>query len=335
MRHLIEKDWSQERETRMNYGSAGCAAQKPSVRKSASTASGRTGSHPPPWRLVSVREFFRPRLLYSRRLNWRAIVIAGALGLAAPMMPSMSRAAQAAPAPASQIQPAAEALLQQSIQAMGGPAFLGFRTMSSSGRAFSIADGVTQGFVHYTSAASFPNRRRLSYGLSKRSKAVTLINNGDQGWEIDRYGLIEQPPKELRAWVFANRYSLENLLRLRIREPGMLIQKGKQDFVNNMTVQIVDMVDARQVRVKLYLSLATHLPHRIDVVTLDPETHQWNDYAEIYSDYQTVDGIETPMHLIRYFDGNRVAETFRSSVRYNETYPAGFFEPQGGGAAGK
>ncbi|MGH9397188.1 MAG: hypothetical protein ACRD18_10110 [Terriglobia bacterium] len=229
--------------------------------------------------------------------------------------------------PPSQINPAAQALLQQSIQALGGPAFIDFKTMSSSGRAFSIADDVMKGFVQYQSATEYPSKRRLSYGLSKKSKAVTLINNGSQGWELDRYGLIEQPPKEIRAWELANRYSLENLLRLRVREPGMLIQKGKQDFVDNFPAQIVDMVDGRQVQVKLYLSTATHLPMRIVYRILDQQTHQWNERADIYSDYRAVQGIQTAMHLTSYLNGDRVAETFRSKVQYNETYPSGFFQP--------
>lgn len=234
---------------------------------------------------------------------------------------------QASSTPPSQIDPAAEALLQQSIKALGGAAFLDFKTMSSSGRAFSIADGVTQGFVHYESATEFPVRRRLSYGLSKKSKAVTLINNGSNGWEVDRYGLIEQPPEEVRAWRLANRYSLENLLRLRIREPGMLIQMGKQDLVDNLPAQIVEMVDARQVEIKLYLSMATHLPLEVTLHILGAATHQWNDYADVYTDYQEIDGIQTPMHLVRFLNGDRVAETFRSRVRYNETYPSGYFQP--------
>ncbi|MDE3180455.1 MAG: hypothetical protein KGM47_12445 [Acidobacteriota bacterium] len=238
--------------------------------------------------------------------------------------------AQRAASLPTQINPAAQALLDQSIQALGGQAFIDFKTMTSEGRVFSIADGVLQGFVHYTSAEEFPDRRRLSYGLSKKSKAVTLINNGDNGWELDRYGTIQQPQKEIRAWRLANRYSLENLLRLRIREPGMLIQMGKQDFVDNLPVQIVEMADARQAQIKLYLNISTHLPLQIGYRILDAQTHQWNEYSDIYSDYQTVQGTQTAMHIIRYLNGDRVAETFRSEVRYNETYPASFFGDQGG-----
>ncbi|HLI30559.1 MAG TPA: hypothetical protein VKV79_05600 [Terriglobia bacterium] len=226
---------------------------------------------------------------------------------------------------ASHIDPAAQALIDQAVQALGGPAFLNFKTMSTVGRAFSIADGVTEGFVHYESQEEFPNKRRLAYGLGKK-KEITLINDSSQGWEIDRYGLIEQTGKQIRAWRLANRYEMVNVLRRIIHEPGTLIQNGGQDFVNNHAASIVDILDAHQVDIKLYLDAGTHLPIRIAYRLLNPKTHEWDDHVEVYADYQQVQGITTPMHLVRYLDGDRTAETFRFRVEYGETYPPGTFQ---------
>ncbi len=231
-------------------------------------------------------------------------------------------------ATASQIDPAAQALLNEAIQALGGPAFLNFKTMNTVGRAFSITDGVTAGFVHYESEEEFPDKRRLAYGLGKR-KEITLINNGSHGWEIDRYGLIEQTDKQIRAWRLANRYELANVLRRVIHEPGTLVQNGGQDFVNNQAAAIVDILDARQADVKLYLDTGTHLPIRIAYRLLNPRTHEWDDYVEVYADYQQIQDIDTPMHLVRYVNGERAAETFRFHAQYGETYPPGTFQPPG------
>jgi hypothetical protein len=267
-----------------------------------------------------------PQNLGVRRSGW----IASAAGLIL-LLPlgklALSRASQSPSSSPPQIDPDAQALLQSAIQALGGSAFLSFRTMSSTGRAFSIADGVTQGFVSYQSATEYPAKRRLSFGLSKKSKAVTLINNGDKGWEIDRYGLIEQSPKEIRAWRLANHYGLENLLRVRVHEPDLLVQMGGEDFVDNIPARVVDLIDSRQVELKLYLSNATNLPVQVAYRILNSETRQWDEYLDVYSDYQPVQGIQTPMHLVRYLNGSRVAETFRMRVRYNDPYPPGFFQP--------
>jgi hypothetical protein len=230
--------------------------------------------------------------------------------------------------PAAQIRPAAQELLTSTIQALGGSAFLNFKTLTTQGRAFSITDGVAAGFVTYQSVVEYPDKRRLSYGLG-RSKSVTLINNGNQGWELDRYGLIEQPEKRVSAWQIANRYSLENLLRLLVHEPGVLVLPGGQDFVDNIPASILEIIDARQVDVKLYVDLQNHLPIRAAYRIHNPQTQDWDDYADVYSDYDQIEGIQTPMHLVRYVNGERVAETFRTSAKYNQSYPSTFFEPPG------
>ncbi|MGH9470331.1 MAG: hypothetical protein ACRD1N_08315, partial [Terriglobia bacterium] len=62
--------------------------------------------------------------------------------------------------PFSHIDPAAQALLNQAVEALGGSAFVGFKTLSTQGRAFSLIDGVTAGFVQYQSAFEFPDKRR-------------------------------------------------------------------------------------------------------------------------------------------------------------------------------
>ncbi|HLI33759.1 MAG TPA: hypothetical protein VKW70_01845 [Terriglobia bacterium] len=265
-------------------------------------------------------------------LGWRRSPAGIVLGLIIACLAMVSvlcaRSAQNPSLPPSQINPAAQALLNQAIQALGGSAFLNARTLSSAGRIFSIADGVTQGFVQYQSAMEFPDKRRLSCGLGSK-KGVTLINRDDQGWEIDRYGMIEQSQKQIERWKLANRYSLENLLRLGIHEPGTLIQKGGQDFVDNLPALIVDIIDARQVDVKLYLNSQTYLPMRIAYRLMNPQSHEWDEYADVYVDYRAIQGIQTPMHLIRYLNGERVAETFRFQVKYGETFPPGFFQPGG------
>ncbi len=263
----------------------------------------------------------------SRRAGRRVLVCAPALILAAAML-SPSQTAPNAPKAAIQISPSAQALLNHAIQALGGQRFLSFKTLTTQGRAFSISDGVANGFIMYDSSAEYPDKRRLSYGLGK-AKPVTLINNGNQGWEIDRYGIIDQTDKQMRTWKLANRYGLENLLRIRVREPGVLIETGGQDFVDNTPTLILDVIDVRQVDVKLYLDTQDGLPVQISYRIQDPQTRYWDDYTNIYSDYQDTQGIETPMHLVQSVNGERVAETFRTGVKYNETYPPHFFAPNG------
>ena len=224
------------------------------------------------------------------------------------------------------VDPKAQDALDKMLQALGGQAFLNFKTLSTSGRVFSIEDETTVGFVTYDSSFEYPDKRRLAYGLGK-SKPIVLINNADQAWEVDTVGTTTQRADQIRTWKVTNPYSLENLLRVRLHEPGALVQRGGVDFVDLTAVQIIEIFDTHHVHVTLALSQKTWLPVRISYRVQDPKTQDWNEYADDYSDYQTFQGIATPMHIARFLNGERVGETFRSKARYNDTYPPRSFEP--------
>jgi len=231
---------------------------------------------------------------------------------------------QVAPPP-SRIDPKAQALLDHAIQALGGPAFLRFKTLTTTGRTFSIAEGVTAGFAQYESEVEYPDKRRFAYGSGKK-KPIVLVNNGDRAWELDRMGLTSQTPEQVRRWKITNYYSLENSLRLRIREPGVLIQEGGSDFVDNLATRVVDIIDSHHVNVKVYLNRVDFLPVRIAYRVQNPSTEEWENYADAYSDYRSTQGIQTPMHISRLLNDERIAEIFRNSAQYDENYPPKNFD---------
>jgi hypothetical protein len=222
------------------------------------------------------------------------------------------------------IDPKAQALLDRAIQALGGPAFLGFKTLTTRGRVYSIVEGATVGMAPFELAVQYPDKRRYRLG---DKQPVILVNDGDRAWELDRMGTTFQLPRQLRPWKLTVLYGLENLLRLRIREPGTLIQAGGTDFVDNVPAQAIDIFDAAGTHIRLLLHRQTYLPVRISYRVQDPKTREWEEYADVYGDYHSFQGIQTPMHIVRYLNGERISETFRTSARYDEVYPPDYFAP--------
>ncbi len=226
------------------------------------------------------------------------------------------------------IEAKAQALLDRLIQALGGQAFLNSKSLTTQGRLFSISSA-GEGFVYFDSQTQFPDKRRLTYGLSKKTKPIVIINNGDLGWEIDRMGMVHLDSEDIRQWKFSNRYALENLLRLRIHEPGALVQSAGVDFVNNLPVDILDVVDATQTQIKICLEHATGLPVEVRYRKWDAEINDWDEYADDYADFRTFQGINTAMHIARSRNGRRFSELYRGSAVYNESYPQKIFEDPG------
>jgi hypothetical protein len=254
-------------------------------------------------------------------------IIAGAATLALLLGGASGERLHAGQNPAevpSRIDPKAQQVVDRVIQALGGPAFLKVKRLTTRGRIYSIQNEVTSAFAPFESFVEYPDKRRFSYG---KNPPVILINNGDQAWELDRYGQTAQPAEQARRWRISNHYSLENLLRLRIHEPGMLIQPGGVDFVDNVATQALEMVDAQGTQLKLDLNRQTLLPVRVTYRVRDPKTGDWTEFADVYSDYRNIQGIMTPMHIARFLDDERVSEIFRSSARYDDEYPSSYFQP--------
>jgi hypothetical protein len=220
------------------------------------------------------------------------------------------------------IEPKAQQILDRTIQALGGAAFLNAKTITTHGRLGSGGGGI----VYFDSQVQFPDKRRLTYGLAKKGKPIVVINNGDLGWEIDRMGTVSLDSVDIRSWRFNNRYSLENLLRLRIHEPGTLVQTAGVDFVDNLNVDILDVVDAKQTHVKLYLSTQTGLPARISYRKWDAEINDWDEYSDIFGNYGTYQGITVARQISHLVNDRRVSEVYRESAVFNETYPPGIFD---------
>jgi hypothetical protein len=238
---------------------------------------------------------------------------------------SVSGATQSTPpSRPSMINPKARELLDKCVRAMGGDAFLRFRTLTTRGRTFAISDEQTSGLAPFESVVVFPDKRRFSYG---KSKPVVLINDGDKQWEVDSYGVTSQTLEQVRRWKFTNYYGIENLLRLRIREPGFLAQDGGVDFVNNLPARVLDMVDSQQVQIKLFLDRNTFLPLQISYTVPNPKAEEQDEFADVYGDYRQVQGAQTPMHISRFLNGERVGEIFRNSAQYDQSYPPDYFQP--------
>ncbi|MFB3920755.1 MAG: hypothetical protein ACE145_03490 [Terriglobia bacterium] len=236
--------------------------------------------------------------------------------------------APAAPAgqePPSRIAPSAQELFDRTIQALGGDAFLHAKSLKTRGRLFAIEEGSTAGLAPFESTVEFPDKRRLSYG--KGTTPVILVNNGDAGFQLDRYGMVRQPADQVQRWKISTRYSLENLFRQIIREPGILVQDAGRDFVDNLPARVVDIIDRQHVHMRLYVNAKTLLPIRFTYRVQDPKTAEWDEFAEVYGEYKMFQGVQTPMQITRLRNGERYSEIFRAAAEYNAAYPANYFEP--------
>jgi hypothetical protein len=209
----------------------------------------------------------------------------------------------------------AKQVLQQAIAALGGDAYLNVQDVTCTGRmtAFDHSGELNglQDFIAYTKP---PDKTRQE-NLPKRN--IINIFDGDKGWELDRGGVSEAPPTDLAQFQQNIHNDIDNILRHRIHEPGMIFRYGGMDIVDMEPVDWVELVDNDNNTIRLAFSRATHLPTRRIVETINPKTQFKSQEIEYFSNFHPIQGIETPFQTTRDRNGLKVYQAFFDKCDYN------------------
>ena len=234
-------------------------------------------------------------------------------------------------------------ILHDLINGLGGPGYLEVRESECSGRRalFGHAGDLT-GYIDFNDFRHYPDKARLEY-IAKRRNTILLsligldgldfahggivitLYNGDRGWSYDRSGVNELPATAVTDFQEAMKRSVDNLLRFRLKEPGLTIRFGGNDTVDLKQVNWVELDDSEGRKYRLAVDQSSHRLVRTVVSTEDPEMQQVNDDAAIYTNYQLKDGVWTPMQITREHNGRRTAQFFYDTCRYNPGFPQDLF----------
>jgi len=126
---------------------------------------------------------------------------------------------------------------------------------------------------------------------------VITLYNGDQGWTFDRSGVNELPAASISEFQEQVKRNIDNLLRLRLKEPGIAIRFGGNDIVDLKQVDWVEISDSQERKFRLAVDRSTHFLIRSVVITKDEENQQINEDVSIYSKYQLKDSVWTPLQI--------------------------------------
>jgi hypothetical protein len=217
----------------------------------------------------------------------------------------------------------AKQILQQLTDALGGSAYLSVRESDCEGRLARFGhNGELVGFTNFKEYWRYPDKSRTDY-----YKKGVVINtyNGDQGWTLDRGGVSELPALAVADFQELTKKDVNNLLRLRVKEPGMVFRYGGQDIVDLKTVDWVEITDPEQRTFRLAVDRSSHLLVRTMIITEDESTRERSTETNIYSNFQPMDGVRTPLQITGDRDGRRISQVFFASCKYNPGFPEDFF----------
>lgn len=217
----------------------------------------------------------------------------------------------------------AKQVLQQLIDAFGGPTYLEIRDSDCEGRLARFGhNGEMNGYTNFKDYWRYPDANRADY--SKKGVIINLYV-GDKGWTLDKGGVSELSVASVADFQDQAKRDINNLLRVRLKEPGMTIRYGGMDIVDLKTVDWVDITDSDQRNFRLAVDRSSHLLTRAIVSTADESMNGRNVETNIYTNFQLMDGVRTALQITTDRNGRRSSQVFFTICKYNSGLPADLF----------
>ncbi len=231
-------------------------------------------------------------------------------------------AAAQQPAPAAPQVPAvqanekrARAVLDRMVEALGGQAWLTFSDYQEDGRSYAFYHGQAEGAgTLYFRSWKWPDKERVE--LTKQRDIIEIFN-GEQGWETTYKGTHNQDPKELARYQQRRHYSLVQVMRVWLRQPGVALFYDGASLANGRPVEQVTIMNAQNEGVTLYVSTDSHLPLKLSYQVRDPEYHELDTESVVWDNYRPEQGIQTAHSVTFYHNDDISGQRFIASVRYN------------------
>jgi hypothetical protein len=237
----------------------------------------------------------------------------------------------------------ARQVLQEVIGALGGQAYLNVRDTECEGRIAQFGtNNELMGFTAFRDLWLLPDKNRTEY-ISKGEHTIAgflmgsdnlmithggimiTVFNGDQGWLLDKSGLSSQPEDVVKNFTDQLKTGMNNMLRTRRNEPDVEAQYGGPDLIDLKEAEWIEFTDRDHRDLRLAVDKLTHLPLRWMVVTRDPETRERTETTTSYTQYISVDGVQTPLSIVRARNGRKVIQTFLTGCKYNSNLDAQLF----------
>jgi hypothetical protein len=218
-------------------------------------------------------------------------------------------------------------IIDQGVKALGGQAYLTWRTQTSEGRSYSFHHGEQNSVgTLFWRFKQYPDKERVE--LTKK-RDIFEIFNGDKGAEVTFRGVRNLDDKtELQPYLRRRHYALDVVLREWLNSPGVAFFYEGQTVAAQKETDQVTIMNAKNEAVTLYFDINSHLPVRKTFTWRDPADQERNIEGEIYDNYRLIEGVMTPFDLTRTYNGDMAAQTFLTVVAYNKDLEPAMFDAQ-------
>jgi hypothetical protein len=219
----------------------------------------------------------------------------------------------------------AEEIVRRAVEAQGGSAYLGVKTIIGRGYYSQFDKGFSlppQTFVDYL---VFPNRERTEF-RGARGRAIQT-NDGDRGWlfESSTRSLTDMGPEQVADFRLAMRTSTDNLLRGWWRAEGArLTYLGRREAGLAKRNEAVRVTYPDGFTVDYELGAKDGLPAKTLYKRKNAEGEEVSE-EDRFASYKTINGLTVPFVIDHYRAGQQSSRINYDSVEFNPPIPDTLF----------
>jgi hypothetical protein len=215
-------------------------------------------------------------------------------------------------------QTTASELLDRAIERLGGEAYLAAREIRASGRFFQFQRGALVGGDVFVDYIRLPDAERTEFG---KDAEIIRINRGDRGWNVTEEGVEEQLPAQVEVFTEEFQLGVNYVLHYLVDNPETTLQYIGRDMLDFSRVDVLEVRTADRTRINLFVERDTGILVKKTVRKIDNPTV----YEEVYSNYHDIDGVYTPLLVVRYENGQKTMEIRYQEVSYDDKLPDQLF----------
>jgi hypothetical protein len=230
-------------------------------------------------------------------------------------------------------------LIGQMVAALGGEAWLNRATMQIDGRTSSFFHGQPNPYI-----VEYHEQRRLAVngqpeadrvgfltdrGMIEPGKKIDVVQiwTAGNGTEITFKGATALPKEQVEDYTRRRAHSIEEVVHTWLKAPGVMVVSEGTVMVERRLADRVTVLTADNDAVTLELDATTHLPLRRTFRWRNPQFKDYDEEAETYDDYHTIQGLPTPLTITRYHNGEMSNQRFLTRVVYNLPLDPSLFDP--------
>jgi hypothetical protein len=247
--------------------------------------------------------------------------------------------AQSPPAPGTTAEQRGRHLLDQMVEALGGDAWRHRKDMTGRARVAYFFHGAPTGqvteFAGYRifDPEGFPLAERIGFITDKsmilpgKKTDVVQVWVGTTGYEVTYKGRTELPHPQVEDYYLRLHHSIENVVDHWLKQPGVMVLDEGEAMVGRRLAKKISVLSTDNDAVTIEVDENNFLPLRLSFQSRDPRFKDFNEEAEEYDDYHTIQGLPTAMTLTRYVNGDIVSQRFYTTVEYNKGLDPALFNP--------